>query len=71
MTSALDKGIRAFRVVANRAKLARGGATHEAAEDTVVTDEMEEAREDRETSLIMDSGLEREERVLLTDWRRL
>jgi hypothetical protein len=71
MTSALDRGIRAFRVVAKRAKLARGGATHEAAEDTVVTDEMEEAREDRETSLIMDSGLEREERVLLTDWRRL
>ena len=48
MTSALDSGIRAFRVVARRAKLARGGATHEEAEDTVVTDEIEDAREDRE-----------------------
>ena len=58
-------------MVAKRAKLALGGATHEAADDTVVTDEIEEAREDLELSLIMDSGLEREERVLLTDWRRL
>jgi hypothetical protein len=48
MTSAQDRGIRAFRVVAKRAKLARGGATHEATVDTVETDEIDEAREDRE-----------------------
>jgi hypothetical protein len=71
MTSALDSGIRAFRVVARRAKLALGGATHEEAEETVVTDEMEEARDEREWSLIMDSGLERDERVLLTEGRRI
>lgn len=70
MTSALDNGMRAFRVVAMRAKLARGGATHEAAEDTVVTDEMDEARDERDRSLIIDSGLEREERALLTDGLR-
>ena len=71
MTSALESGIRAFRVVARRAKLALGGATHEEAEETVVTDEMEEARDEREWSLIMDSGLERDERVLLTEGRRI
>jgi hypothetical protein len=58
-------------VVAIRAKLARGGATHEEAEDAVVTDEIEEAREERERSLIIDSGLERDDKVLLTDWRRV
>jgi len=71
MTSALDSGMRAFRVVARRAKLALGGATHEAAEEAVVTDEMEEARDEREWSLIIDSGLERDDRVLLTEGRRV
>ena len=36
-----------------------------------MTDEIEEAREDRERSLIMDSGLERDDKVLLIDGRRV
>lgn len=62
--------MRALRVVAKRAKLARGGATHEAVDDTVVTDEMDEAREERVWSLIIDSGLERDESVLLAEGLR-
>jgi hypothetical protein len=58
-------------VVAKRANLARGGAKHDIAEDTFGTDEIEEARECREKSLIIDFGLERQKRVLLNDWRRV
>lgn len=36
-----------------------------------MTEEMEEAREERELSLIMDSGLDLEESELLTDGRRV
>lgn len=71
IVSVVGKGTRAFRVVAKRAKLARGGATHDAAEDTVVTEEMEDAREERELSLTIDSGLERDESELLIDGLRV
>ena len=57
-----------MRHVACRAKQARGGASDEVVE-TVLTEEMEEAREERVRSEIMDSGLEREETVLM-DGRR-
>lgn len=69
MASAAGSGIFAHRVVAMRAKLGRGGATHDVIDEAVVTDEIEDARDERVTSLIMDSGLERSE--LLIDGRRL
>jgi len=69
MASAAGIGIFAHRVVARRARLCRGGATHDAVDETVVTDEMDDARDERVTSLIIESGLERSE--LLIDGRRL
>ena len=71
ITSAFDMGIFAHRVVAKRARLGRGGATHDAADETVVTEEMDEALDERVKSLIIDSGLERDDKELLIEGRRL
>ena len=60
--------LRTFRHVACRAKQARYGASDDVVE-TVETDDIEDAREDRDRSEMSDSGLEPEE-VVLTDGRR-
>jgi hypothetical protein len=52
----------ALRQVACRAKQARPGA-NDAVVETVQTEEMEEAREERIRSEIIDSGLERDDAV--------
>jgi hypothetical protein len=54
----------AFRHVAWRAKQARCGANEEVVE-TVLTEEIDEARDDRVRSETMDSGLEPDETVLI------
>jgi len=61
-------GSLALRHVACRAKQARVGANDEVVE-TVLTEDIEDAREERVRSEIMDSGLERGEAVLM-DGRR-
>jgi hypothetical protein len=58
----------ALRHVACRAKQARFGASEEV-EDTVEMEEIDEARDDRDRSDIIDSGLERVEAALATDGR--
>ena len=68
-TVAGGTGIPALRHVACRAKQARFGARDEV-EETVETEEMEDALEDRERSEIIDSGLERVEATLAIDGRR-
>lgn len=62
------RGNPAFRHVACRAKQARFGASDEV-EDTVETEHIDEAREDRDRSDIIDSGLERVEAALAIDGR--
>ena len=59
----------AFRQVACRAKQARFGANDEV-DETVEIEEIDEAREDRDRSEIIDSGLEREDATLAIDGRR-
>ena len=56
------KGSLAFRQVACRAKQARFGANDEV-DETVETDEIDDALEDRERSVIIDSGLERDDAI--------
>ena len=68
-TVAGGMGNLALRQVACRAKQARLGATDEV-EDTVDIEEMDDARDDRDRSDIIDSGLEREDARLATDGRR-
>ena len=68
-TSAAGNGSTAFRQVASRARPARFSAKDEVV-DTVEIDEIEDARDDRDRSEIMDSGLEREDAALATDGRR-
>lgn len=62
-------GSLALRHVACRAKQARFGANEEV-EETVDIEEIEDAREDRDLSEIMDSGLEREDVTLARDGLR-
>jgi hypothetical protein len=61
------RGNPALRHVACRAKQARFGANEEV-EDTVEMEEIEDAREDRESDII-DSGLDRVEAALVIDGR--
>ena len=69
-TVAGGSGNLAFRHVACLAKHgARLGATAEDADDIVLMDEMDDAREERDRSEIMDSGLERDD-TLARDGRR-
>lgn len=53
-----------------RAKLDRRGAGQAVVEAMVDTDEIDDALEHRDISVIMDSGLERAEVKLMTDGRR-
>ena len=67
-TTVAGSGSPAFRQVACRAKQARCGAIDET-EAAVEIEEMDEARDDRDLSEIIDSGLERVDAALAIDGR--
>lgn len=64
---AYDIGSLTFRQVACLARQGRGA---EAEVETVDIEEMEEARDERDESEIMDSGLDPEDVALVTEGRR-
>lgn len=70
LSSDIGNGSLTLRVVAMRAKLVRLGAGQATVDDIVVTDEMEDALEERVASVIIDSGLDRADARLMTDGRR-
>lgn len=60
----------AFRQVACRARQARCGATDEF-DETVEIEETDEDRDERELSVIIDSGLDPKESMLIVEGRRV